>query len=153
MFIARTRTHARTHARTHECVCVNISMYVCMRVFVCACVCILMCIICAQVGSRVQRPRGVPVASTTDWCHEQMARTVPVFVTPTTNVPIINAWPPCWVEVINRPRPTDSDVVSTNAPAVRYWLEECVNLPVKVEDDAGYSYSPASPTKSYSAQF
>ena len=77
-----------------------------------------------------------------------MARTVPVSVPPTTN-----AWPPRWVEVINRPRPTGGDVVSTNAPAVKSLLEDCVNLPVKVEDDAGYSYSPASPTESYSAQF
>ena len=75
-----------------------------------------------------------------------MARTVPVSVPPTTN-----AWPPRWVEVINRPRPTGGDVVSTNAPAVRSWSEECVNL--EIEDDAGYSYSPASPTESYSAQF
>ena len=44
-------------------------------------------------------------------------------------------------------------MVSTNGPTVRSWLEDCVNLLVKVEDDAGYSYSPASPTESYSAQF
>ena len=56
----------------------------------------------------------------------------------TTNIPTTNASPPRWVEVINRPRPTGGDVVSTNGPTVRSWLEDCVNLPVKVEDDAGY---------------
>ena len=78
-----------------------------------------------------------------------MPRSVPV--PPTSNFPTTNASPPRWVEIINRPRPSGGDVVSTNATELSLWVEECVNLPpalkVKVEDDAGYSYSFASPTE------
>ena len=110
------RGHRAFQSCVRACIRACVWVYLCAGVSMCACVCILLYIICPQVGSRVQRPRGVPVASTTDWCHEQIARTVPGSVPPTTNVPTTNAWPPRWVEVINRPRPTGGDVVSTNAP-------------------------------------
>ena len=65
------RGHRAFQSCVRACVRAFVRVWVCLSagVNMCACVCILLHIICPQVGSRVQRPRGVPVASTADWCR------------------------------------------------------------------------------------